>query len=188
MGKRKYTLNETVFNTISEESTYWLGFLMADGCITTRKKTTFYLNLSLKKDDIEHIRLFTKFLGSNQPIITRQNNGFGRNGSGISTISISSQILVDSVVKFGIVPKKSHIATAPQILEYDRNFWRGVVDGDGRIYITQNHLPAIGLVGNKHIIEQFEKFVKSLTNCKSHSYKKKNTNSWQFQAFGVSST
>ena len=49
--KRKYSLNEYIFETITPESAYWLGFIAADGCITATggqkeaKVLTFNLNI-----------------------------------------------------------------------------------------------------------------------------------------------
>ena len=37
--KRKYNVNDNYFNKIdNEEKAYWLGFLLADGCIHERAR------------------------------------------------------------------------------------------------------------------------------------------------------
>lgn len=53
--------NENIFDVIdSEEKAYWLGFLFADGYISSSKNT---IELSLALKDKEHLEKFAKFMG-----------------------------------------------------------------------------------------------------------------------------
>src|SRR5690606_6653276 len=52
----RYTCNEKFFETPSEESFYWLGFLAADGCVTGLH--SIQMELSVK--DINHLEKFKK--------------------------------------------------------------------------------------------------------------------------------
>lgn len=177
--RRKYTINENVFETINEESAYWIGFLMADGCVTTRKSSP-YINLRISEHDIFHIEKFKNFLQSSHKISIYKNRGFKPNNN-LACISISSYKLADSLAKYGVVPRKSKTAMVIG-LEKNIDFWRGMIDGDGWIFQTQNNLPAIGLCGSENIIKQFDKFVKDKhPSCKAQPIKKKN---WYFQTSG----
>ncbi len=61
MFKRKYNLDETIFENIKTEAqAYWLGFFTADGSITENK-----IRLSLGGKDYEHLQLWKKFTGWN---------------------------------------------------------------------------------------------------------------------------
>ena len=54
---RFFTTNDNIFDNIdSAEKAYWLGFLYAEGNITTKN-----ISLCLKLDDIEHIKKFCTF-------------------------------------------------------------------------------------------------------------------------------
>lgn len=75
------------------------------------------------------------------------------------TVRFSSKRDAEALAKFGIVPKKS---LTPNIigLENDRNFWRGVLDGDGWIGVRNGHDgDKIILTGSYPLLCQFKKFI-----------------------------
>ena len=68
---RTYTIDETVFDSIDENSAYWIGFLMADGCISPSLSTgnrADSINLGLQSKDKHHLEKYKKFLNSTHPI------------------------------------------------------------------------------------------------------------------------
>ncbi|WP_179891153.1 LAGLIDADG family homing endonuclease [Bacillus sp. AFS017274] len=73
-GTRSYTLDDYVFNTIdSHEKAYWLGFIMADGCVSVRvdKEKEIYeyrLVIALQKSDIRTLEVLSKFLKTDRPL------------------------------------------------------------------------------------------------------------------------
>lgn len=56
---RRWPLDETVFDTLNENSRYWVGFLMADGSVTRNR-----LSLHLAARDVAHLRKLRRFLHS----------------------------------------------------------------------------------------------------------------------------
>lgn len=60
-GKTKYTLDNTVFDTTTEESAYWSGFLMSDGNISYEKTGNARIALTLAKVDYSHIEKVQRF-------------------------------------------------------------------------------------------------------------------------------
>lgn len=67
-GKTKYTLDDTVFDTVTEESAYWSGFLMSDGNINYGKTGNARIALVLAKVDFSHLEKFRDFLKCTNPI------------------------------------------------------------------------------------------------------------------------
>ena len=61
-------LNEDAFNIITEESAYWIGFLMADGCIHYHPGNAPYVSLTLAKCDSDHVIEFSQFMGSSHKL------------------------------------------------------------------------------------------------------------------------
>ncbi len=147
-----YILDESVFNQITEQSAYWIGFLMADGCVyIIPEKSIHRVVVNLQSQDLTHLEKFQKFLKTDRPIYKY------KKGS-LVQITIASKKICESVMKYGVVPRKCKTTRVIE-LENNRHFWRGVVDGDGSIYKNQRS-SHISLNGSKPLMKQFSKFVK----------------------------
>jgi hypothetical protein len=131
MGPRIHTMDETVFDTITEPSAYWIGDLMTDGNIYTGRTGNPRISLTIAARDCEHLVKFRKFLNCSNPIqikITKV-NGIVREQY---TLRFSSKRIAENLIGFGVTVRKS--LTAKVIgLQDNRHFWRGVLDGDGYI-------------------------------------------------------
>lgn len=125
--ERKYRINDNFFSTINEVSSYYAGFIAADGNIN---KDHPNLTITLSKKDQTFLERFVENLESDYPIRNYDSNGF----SVSSLIVTSSQICDDLKEYYNIVPNKSLIYTPP-ILEqpYLDCFIIGLIDGDGTI-------------------------------------------------------
>ncbi len=95
------------------------------------------------------------FLGSEHKV--------GTSKTGAATISVNSDRLVADLALHGVIPNKTHVATAAS-LQHDRHFWRGVIDGDGWLGTTLGRYPAIHAHGSWPLMEQFATFVRSVTS------------------------
>jgi DNA-binding Xre family transcriptional regulator len=164
---RKYALNQSAFDEITEESAYWAGFLMADGCVSDGKNGQFVLSLDLADRDAGHVEKFRQFLGSGQKVRMEKKpeslstiRGRPVRSTGHARILITSRQLVESLSRFGVAPRKSFTAKVVG-LEGNAHFWRGVVDGDGWITGHDTTLK-LAIVGSLAMTEQFRSFVKSL--------------------------
>lgn len=59
--KRFLTLREDAFASITPDSAYWIGFLLADGCILIHRQRHYrnpYIRVGVAAEDAEHIRKF----------------------------------------------------------------------------------------------------------------------------------
>lgn len=164
---RGFTLDESKFETITDDSAYWLGFLLADGNVS---KNTITINL--KTSDVPHLEKFRDFMGGNQIISLKKDNR-------VSGYAFGSIKVAKDLARWGIVPNKSYIAEAPEELKHNEHFWRGVIDGDGTISKT-----AIGLCGTKKVCQDFLNFAKTVIGTKAEVQQVKE-NLWQTRV-GVS--
>lgn len=152
-AKRTNQIKEDIFDTITEESAYWIGFILADGNIYHPPKRSKQLNIGLAKRDWEHLEKFKKFIGSNKKLY------YGKDGV---FISFYSNRIVKKLAEYGVVPRKSKIVKVPEQLKDNRHFWRGMVDGDGWVTFTDKGYPTFGLCGTYDVVSGFRDFINSM--------------------------
>lgn len=147
------TLEENFFDNIdSEEKAYWLGFIMADGCITQRSENSICLSISLARKDKAHLKKFLNSLKCDAPI--RDYLVTGKYEA--SSIKITNLNLGNSLIDKGIIPRKTYFCKFPNIdKQYHLPFIRGVFDGDGSIKISKG----ISVVGTEELIRAIGKIL-----------------------------
>lgn len=155
-AKRIHTLNEKAFSEITEESAYWIGFIMADGTVIRTPRQSPEIAIVLQERDIKHLEKFRNFLSSSHTISSSK-----RGERGYVRIAFRSKIIADDLERYGIVPRKTKIAKI-KYLENNRHFWRGLIDGDGSIGWSQPGKPCLDLAGSKSMIEQFILYTKTV--------------------------
>lgn len=154
-----------VFKDITMESSYWLGYLLADGCLAVKQprnknsNITYRLMLECKIDDKEILEKFCDFIQ-----IRKERIGIGQQGKS-SVLSLSVTNCVNDLISKGIVPNKSykehHI---PEEIKNNEDLFfqylKGIIDGDGTIHNYKNS-PGISFVSNSLIfIEEVKEELK----------------------------
>lgn len=152
---RKYTIDKNAFNELTEQSVYWIGFIMGDGCITKTGKEFAVLNITLNEKDLIHIEKFKEFIGTDKPIryIEKDNT---------QSLTINSKEICDTLSNFGIINRKSYNATEKKNIpnELERHYWRGLIDADGHLrYDSKHDKWYIGLTGSFTLCSQFFDYV-----------------------------
>ena len=158
-------LYESVFKQPTNEySAYWVGFLMADGCIKKTPKSYCIVNLELTETDLTHIEKFKKFVNSNNKIYWIHRNDKREkwsNSKPMVGLSITSQTMVNDLANYGVIPSKSKIADV-MLLQNNKHFWRGLIDGDGSITsIHSGKNPSLEFAGSFNLVNKFAIFVHS---------------------------
>ena len=155
--RARIPLDESAFDDVTEDSAYWMGFLMADGSVQRKDRVKLCLAIA----DIGHIEKFKIFLKAGHEIKRfHYKHPKSRPGAGLT---IHSQKIVARLAEFGVVPNKTFTAKVIN-LEMNRHFWRGVIDGDGSLIVhkaskkNRKSYPGISLCGAKPLVSQFLEF------------------------------
>jgi hypothetical protein len=156
-SSRRSSLNESVFETLNPESEYWIGFLLSDGCIyIDDKKSQYVVALGLK--DLDHIIKFKLFMGSSHSITIRSTKQKSGSITMLYTVSFNSKKVCSDLAKYNVIPRKSLVAEVHPDLQFSRDFWRGMIDGDG--CLTQsNGKRRIQLDGTFDVVGKFRKYL-----------------------------
>jgi hypothetical protein len=159
-GRKLYTINEAAFDTITQESAYWIGYLITDGNVYVGKTGNPRIALTLKEADYEHLVKFSKFLNCSYKILRKTIKLHGKIIIQY-TLRFSSKHIAEVLTGFGVVARKSLIAKVIG-LESNKDFWRGVVDGDGWIGPSNGRDgDKITLTGSYDLLSQFKTFIET---------------------------
>lgn len=145
--------DNTVFDVIdTEEKAYWLGFLYADGNVSS---TDNNVELSLSSVDIEHLEKYRKFLKNKSEVkVGKIKNGTKEYER--CRLTVTNKHFKEQLVKLGCVPNKSLVLKFPKdVFEKDSlkyHFIRGYVDGDGCISFTKTGRLVLQIIGTKEFL------------------------------------
>ena len=144
------SLNECVFDELTPESLYWIGFLYADGHIR-KDGAEHSIEVEIEFKDRNHLVKFANFLGCNKEPKQYSDNS--------CTLRIYSKKINQRLKQLGLDHNKSYTAKPHELLKDSRDFWRGVVDGDGCLSYA-NDYPFLHLCGTKDTGKEFVEFLR----------------------------
>lgn len=160
-------VNNNYFSTQNEQMAYWLGFLAADGNVSSRGNR---IQCQLSFKDKEHLEKIHREIGGCEVY-----EYFSGEYKSCGWYCYSAKIKKD-LAEYGIIPQKTGTLSIPLKLEkqYWRDFIRGYFDGDGSVYKDGNGFRISITSANKEILEDINSFfeensIKPSTLYKDHS-------------------
>jgi DNA-binding CsgD family transcriptional regulator len=149
---RYIPLRQDAFTQKTPQANYWAGFLAADGNVFLHT-----LQIGIHNKDECHLRKLRSFLQSEHKIIRSRQ---------LVRLSVNSKTIVHDLEDYGIYPNKSHTYSPPSFLQYDKDFWRGMIDGDGCIGLYKRssgtYLARLELCGSYDCVALFTKTLRTL--------------------------
>lgn len=170
---RTYSCDHHFFDEIdSEAKAYWLGFLLADGCVYHTQGGSDVVSINLQSRDEDHLGKLLESLASNHVIRHSSfDNPLVRNGEQrrhYARIDIASRELASALASHGIVSRKTQGHITPEIREdLKRHFYRGYVDGDGGFGVYQNSgYPSVAFycVGVRSFLDDFAAWLSNVSD------------------------
>lgn len=145
--------NNQAFSDWSEEhAAYFYGFILGDGCLCSLRKS---IVIGINTKDIDILEKLKSYLGSRNKISTRIVQG----KHSVSQFSFSDKEIVNRLIANGLTSRKSTKESIPDNLQYNRHFWRGLIDADGSLVIKRSSkVFTLSLVGSKETAEKFKLF------------------------------
>jgi hypothetical protein len=170
---KKNTFNENFFIEKNEKLSYFMGFILADGCLKQNKeKYTYSMKVSVSEKDKYILDMFCDWTNFNKNYISietkkivQQNNKIYYCKNMYNLIYFSKEIFSKDFSEWGIVPNKTYIGAIPYFNENNKEllvpFLLGLIDGDGGLSFN-NKSRMFQLTCNKNIILWFKKMLEEL--------------------------
>lgn len=155
--------DSTVFDYIdTEEKAYWLGFLYADGNVSSSINN---VELSLSAQDFSHLEKYKSFIKATNQIVISSITVKGKQYMRCR-LTVTNKHFKQQLINLGCFPRKTNLLVFNKNIfaepELVYPFIRGYVDGDGCISYTRTgrlNLQIIGsplfLMGIKEIFPEF---------------------------------
>lgn len=170
-------LDETVFESYSQDSCYWAGFLAADGCIDVNGT----IRIELAGKDKDHVTKFKNFCKSEH--IISHNTARDSYKVGFCSQKIKS----DLYYNYALTIDKTHNLILP-VLEDSQypHYIRGFFDGDGCVTEFFNNRPTASIrvfltSGSLGYLEELILLLRRLKAIFGGSIQKKAINCWHIQ-------
>ncbi|MCD6094657.1 LAGLIDADG family homing endonuclease [bacterium] len=129
------------------EHSYFFGFVQTDGSLTKSSRNRGKLQIELGKEDLHLLKYFKKlFPAVYSPISKRIRDTNFKNNYESYTFAIYNMRFRDEINKLGIpYGKKSEIISPPKENFCERDYIRGLIDGDGSLGLTKKNIPFISI-------------------------------------------
>lgn len=152
--QRQYELNVSLLDAISPDMAYIVGLYQADGYVSDAR-----VSITVKPSDRALLDQVALRLSPGRPLI----NTSSPLGDGVA-LDISSTELARSFRRWGVSSPKTHSASTHPDLLTNRDYWRGVVDGDGSLCTSGTGDQILSLIGSQAICNEFLSF------CRANGY------------------
>lgn len=175
---RTYDLNHKYFDDIGPAQAYFLGWIMADGCVEK-----FKLSFDIQARDSELLDKFKKETEATYPIVFYQRKR-PHEIFPMVKLRINSSYLTNRLKQLNIIERKTGYEEFPlECLPYKYHFLRGLFDGDG--CINDTHVKKTCFVRKFQISSASEKFLTSLKEIFGYGHvrmeKNKNIGNWMIR-------
>ena len=185
-SKRKYSFNRSFFKRIvNEEQAYYLGFIYADGGVTS-DSNKYSLELSVKYEDRFILSCFKnaiKYLGKINYSYTRADRNSDKYFKR-ARLCIYDKELIDDLNKLGVTSRKTFKIDFPGEDIVPKNlmphFVRGFFDGDGTACFSKGTLSLSFASVNNNFIDGLRNYLKKDNINLSYNSDYSNSNTCKF--------
>lgn len=153
LGRRpSCTVNHAAFDALTPESCYWAGFLFADGSVVEDEHGSPAVALHIAERDRGHVEKFRAFLKSDHAIVRITSKKLI--GGPSVFYKVRSKQLSAALRALGMRKKNEDRAPVATLAD-SRDFWRGVIDGDGSVGSAFGCFAAFWLYGHPALLTAF---------------------------------
>ncbi|MEG0775628.1 LAGLIDADG family homing endonuclease [Clostridium sp.] len=130
---RSKSVDQNFFDVINSKSAYYLGFLAADGTVSSSRNS---IKIGLSSVDREWLEKYRRDLVIEREVLDYQT----QQGFNVSEVCFSSAKIKQELAKYDIVPRKTYEEISMKNIpdEFKVDYIRGFFDGDGSFSWNKN--------------------------------------------------
>lgn len=171
------------FSELTDEAAYWIGYLMADGCISKNPhRPSRRLFLMQGRKHITHLEKLRSYIGCTNVITTGTHADPAGSIQEHCCLAVTSDSICDRLGAYGVTEGKPERSIKDARLLEHPHFWRGCVDGDGNISEDRSR---VYLSGHLPLLAQWETYVRRVTGTAVH--KEERPGCWVYSLTSVPS-
>jgi len=157
-----FTINEKAFSDpLEHECAYFYGWLLTDGCLR-ETKYAHYVSIQLQSRDNTVLYSLQNYLGLGDRVKDRVRFDARTNKTySAHYIQFQYEPITKRLISYGLSPRKSTKEFCPEDFLYNRDFWRGVLEGDG--YLSKlSSFTKMQICGSETLCNQWFDYCKSI--------------------------
>ena len=140
----------------NKEVQYWIGFISADGNISTPTYSKYTIDVSADEKDVQHLCKYSKFIGYDVQPKSYKNKKYG---SYMCSVRFGNKEIHQFLNKIGITPNKSK--TLHLNIPLTSHIVRGVLDGDGCVKCVGDKRVSVEIAtGSELFFNQLKTYLK----------------------------
>ena len=116
------------------DKAYFLGFIMADGCMYQKKDGKYQFSIKIKNTDDDILKSFCDYIEFDKTKIRYRSGKRKDTMCNYAEIQINDQVFCTHLLNLGVIPRKSGKEIMPNCNGFEKDFIRGFIDGDGWVY------------------------------------------------------
>jgi len=148
---------------------YFIGFAQSDGTLHDESRSRGKFSMELQKSDEPLLRKMAEIFDCNTSIGYRSRDTNFKNGYESVVFRLYDHDTREEIRKYVPAGKKSSIIFPPNGI-VPREYYRGIIDGDGSLGMTGAGFPFISLVtASEPLARGFEAYIKELTGLEKHT-------------------
>ncbi len=157
-----FSINENAFLDVKDpECAYFYGWLLTDGNITKREYG-YQVSIELNVKDIKVLESLSNYIGNGCSVKTRDRfDKRTENTYYMCSYSFSQSFITERLITLGLEPKKSLRESCPDEFLHNRDFWRGVLEGDGYLSKLSSDTN-MQICGSEELCNQWFDYCKSI--------------------------
>ncbi len=150
-GFFKYPINYDAFLAEDDISYYLLGAYMTDGCITIASKNSYKISITSK--DKNWLIKIRNIISENKPVYKKKENSYA--------FEFTDETIANWLILYGCTPQKSATIRLEKEIpqNFQKDFIRGLVDGDGSISTYTYKATKISKAGKEYFYKSSSVYI-----------------------------